>query len=114
MKRIITWFIDNPIISNLLMILIVVGGLITTNSVKMEIFPSFEVDVITVSVIYAGASPNDIEESVCIPIEENISGISGVKKITSSASEGYGIVLVEVLPSSDVDLVKEEINIWRS
>ena len=80
MKKIITWFVDNPIISNLLMVLIVVGGLITTRIVKMEIFPTFELDVVTVSVVYPGASPNDVEESLCIPIEENISGISGIKK----------------------------------
>ena len=72
MKKIISWFIDNPVISNLLMCLIIIGGAATISSLKMEIFPSFELDVVTVSVLYPGASSEDIEKSICIPIEENI------------------------------------------
>ena len=109
MKKIITWFIDNPVISNLLMFLIIIGGLLTTTSLKMEVFPSFELDVISVSVLYPGASSEDIEKSVCIPIEESIFGISGVKRINSSSSEGYGVIVAEVMAGEDPDIVKEKI-----
>ena len=109
MKRVITWFIDNPVISNLLMLLIIAGGFLTTSSLKMEIFPSFELDIITVAVAYPGASPEDIEKSVCVPIEESIYSISGIKRITSSSSEGYGLVVVEVMSEEDPETVKEKI-----
>ena len=72
------------------MILIFVGGFFTLSKIKMEIFPSFAVDVITVSVLYPGASPENVEKNICIPIEESIQGISGIKKITSGSSSGYG------------------------
>ncbi|MAV63892.1 MAG: acriflavine resistance protein B [Candidatus Marinimicrobia bacterium] len=110
MKGIITWFIDNPVISNLLMILIVVGGFLSFYNMKMEIFPELKVDVITISVVYPGASPHDIEQGICIPIEEGIEGISGIKKVSSSASESYGLVAVEIIPNEDLDLIKEKIN----
>ena len=109
MKKIITWFVDNPVISNLIMFLIVIGGFLTTSSLKMEVFPSFELDAVSISVIYSGASSEDVEKSVCIPIEESIYGISGIKKITSSSSEGYGIVVAEVMVGEDPETVKEKI-----
>ena len=109
MKGIITWFVDNIVVANLLMILIFVGGFFTLSKIKMEIFPSFAVDVVTISVLYPGASPENIEKNICIPIEESIQGISGLKKITSSSSSGYGIVAVEIMAGEDVDFIKDEI-----
>ena len=109
MKKIITWFVDNIVVANLLMILIFVGGFFTLSKIKMEIFPSFAVDVVTVSVLYPGASPENVEKNICIPIEESIQGISGIKKITSGSSSGYGVVAVEVMAGEDVDFIKDEI-----
>ena len=51
-KKIISWFVDNPVISNLLMLMIIIGGAMTISSLKMEVFPSFELDAITVSVVF--------------------------------------------------------------
>ena len=109
MKKIITWFVDNPVISNLIMFLIIIGGLLTTSSLKMEVFPSFELDAVSISVLYPGASSQDIEKSVTIPIEEAIYGISGIKKISSNSSEGYGIVIAEVMAGEDPEIIKEKI-----
>jgi len=109
MKRLITWFVDNPVISNLLMILIIAGGAFTISTLKMEVFPSFELDIITVSVVYPGAYSEDVEKSVCIPIEESVYGISGIKRVISSSSDGYGLVLVEILPGQDPKAIKDEI-----
>ena len=109
MKGIITWFVDNIVVANLLMILIFVGGFFTLSKIKMEIFPSFAVDIVTISVVYPGASPENIEKNICIPIEESIQGISGIKKITSSSSSGYGVVVVEIMAGEDVDFIKDEI-----
>lgn len=108
-KKIISWFVDNPVISNLLMFMIIIGGAMTISSLKMEVFPSFELDAITVSVVYPGASSEDVEKSVCIPIEENIYGISGIKRLISSSSEGYGVVLAELLAGEDPKSIKDEI-----
>ena len=68
MKKIITWFVDNIVVSNLLMILIFVGGFFTLSKIKMEVFPSFAVDVVTISVLYPGASPENVEKNIANPI----------------------------------------------
>ena len=109
MKKIITWFIDNPVISNLLMILIFLAGFITISNIKMEVFPGLELDVVTISVVYPGAAPEDVEKSVCIPIEESIFGISGIKNINSTASESYGVVVAQIISGEDTDTVKDKI-----
>ena len=109
MKKIITWFVDNIVVSNLLMILIFVGGFFTLSNIKMEIFPSFAVDIVTVSVLSPGSSPENIEKNISIPIEESVQGISGIKKITSSSSSGYGLVAIEIMAGEDVDFIKDEV-----
>ena len=103
MKKVITWFIDNPVISNLLMILIFLAGFITISNIKMEVFPGLELDVVAISVVYPGAAPEDVEKSVCIPIEESIFGISGIKNINSTASESYGVVVAQIISGEDID-----------
>ena len=109
MKKIITWFIDNPVISNLLMILIFLAGFITISNIKMEVFPGLELDVVAISVVYPGAAPEDVEKSVCIPIEESIFGISGIKNINSTASESYGVVVAQIISGEDTDNVRDKI-----
>ena len=57
----ISWMIHNRVTPNLLMIFLLIGGLLMTTRIKQEVFPEFTLDVITVSVSYPGASPEEIE-----------------------------------------------------
>ncbi|GIT40798.1 MAG: hypothetical protein Ct9H300mP9_6480 [Candidatus Neomarinimicrobiota bacterium] len=82
MDRIIRWFIANSVAANLLMFFIIFAGFFTLSQLRMEIFPDINLGIINVSVVYPGASPEDIEESICIRIEEQIAGVDGVKRIT--------------------------------
>ena len=75
----------------------------------MEVFPDIAIPIINVSVIYPGSSPEDVEESICVKIEEQVQGINGIKKITSTSNEGYGSVNVEVENGYDLDEVKDEV-----
>ena len=63
----------------------------------MEVFPEIELNIINVTTVYPGATPSDVEQAICIKIEERLQGLDGVKKITSTASESVGSVTVEVL-----------------
>ena len=101
MKRAVAWFAENSVAANLLMVIILVAGIITISNVKKEIFPEMSLDMISIRVPYRGAAPEEVEEGVCVRIEEAIQGLEGIKKITSTASEGMGSVMVEVLPSHD-------------
>ena len=90
MKNIINWFVNNIVAANLFMILILISGYITLPKILMEIFPAPTLDIISISVPYPGASPEDIEKSICTKIEENIAGIESIKKIRSTALENQG------------------------
>ncbi|HYC55928.1 MAG TPA: efflux RND transporter permease subunit [Candidatus Binatia bacterium] len=114
MNRVIAWFAANSVAANLLIAVIFVGGFLTLPTIKQEIFPEFETDMVTVSVLYPGASPAEIEETINIRIEEKIAGLEGVKKITSTAAENVGAVVVQAQtgtsPRELLDDVKSQVD----
>ena len=109
MKGAIRWMARNHVAANILMIVLIVGGLIKGYSIKQEVFPEVDLDRVQVTVVYPGAGPEEVEEGILRQIEENLTGIDGIKEITSSASEGIGIVIAEVASGEDVDLVLQDI-----
>ena len=109
MDRIIRWFIDNSVAANMFMLFILVAGTLTLPRLKMEVFPDIELDIVSISVVYPGASPGDVEEGICLRIEEKLQGLKGIKRITSTASENVGVTSVEILPSEDVNEIQDKI-----
>lgn len=109
MKQLVAWFAKNHVAANLLMLVIIFAGLITIPGIKKEIFPEYSTDLVSISVEYLGAAPEEVEEGVCVRIEEAIYGLDGIKKITSTASENVGSVLVELLDDADMSRVLEDI-----
>ncbi|MBO62425.1 MAG: acriflavin resistance protein [Candidatus Marinimicrobia bacterium] len=109
MKNIIRWFIANTVAANLLMIFIIIAGLFTLSRLRMEVFPDITIGIVNVTIVYPGASPEDIEESICVRVEEKIQGIDGVKRITSSSNEGYGSVNVEIENGEDINEIEDKI-----
>ena len=109
MKNIIRWFILNTVAANLLMVFIIIAGIFTLSRLRMEVFPDITIPIINVSVVYPGASPEDIEESICVKVEEQVQGINGLKRITSSSNEGYGSINIEIENGYDIDEVKDEV-----
>ena len=96
MNGLIRWFSTNHVAANLLMVTIVAAGLMSAANIKQEVFPEITMDMVTVSVPYLGATPAEVEEAVCIRVEEAVQGVDGIKKITSAATEGLGIVTIEL------------------
>ena len=113
-KGLLGWFASNHVAANLLMFLVITAGLLTIFSIKMEVFPEFSLDMVNVMVPYRGASPADVEEGVCLRVEEAIAAVDGIKRMTSTASEGVGSTLVEVEeyanPKEVLDDIKAEID----
>jgi len=105
----ISWFTRNGVAANLLMLLLVLGGLASYFFVKRELFPQFSLDTVIVRVPYPGASPSEVEDLVVIRIEEAVQGIDGIKEINSSAQENYGSVSIVVDKGYDISKVKDEI-----
>jgi multidrug efflux pump subunit AcrB len=109
MKRAIAWFAENSVAANLLMILILGSGLLTISNLRMEIFPEFAADMITVSVPYPGAAPAEVEEAICIRIEEAVQGLEGIRKISSTANENSGVVTIEVNADYDIRRLLDDV-----
>ena len=109
MNRAIAWFAENSVAANLLMVVILASGLITIGGIELEIFPEFSADVVQVSVVYRGAAPEEVEEGVCVRIEEAVQSIEGIKRIRSTASENRGSVNIELIPGTDARRVLEDV-----
>ena len=109
MNGVIAWFARNHVAANLLMALMAVGGLVSLPSIQQKTFPDIDVNVIAIGVVYLGAAPEEVEQGVCIRIEEEINGINGIEKITSSAAEGACGVSAELMDGYPVDRALSEI-----
>lgn len=109
MNGMINWFARNSVAANLLMVFLVTSGLFAAFSLTSEVFPEISLDRLHIQVPYLGAAPEEVEQAVCVRIEEAIQGVEGIKQITSTASEGVGSVLVELELSADARRVLEDV-----
>lgn len=109
MRRIVEWSVNSPVLANLLMVFLLGFGTFTAINVKRETFPEFSLDRIQVSVEYRGASAEEIEESICVKIEEELAGIEGIKKLTSNAEDNLGVVIAELEDWADPGKVQDDI-----
>ncbi|GHE83316.1 efflux RND transporter permease subunit [Thalassotalea profundi] len=99
----IAWFARNHVAANLLMITIFLSGLLSLKgNIPLEVFPSFESDIVNVSVTLRGATPEDVEQGVAIRIEEAVQDLEGIKHISSTSVEGSARVRIEVDSGYDV------------
>ncbi len=105
----VSWFVSNHVAANILMALFIIGGLIALSSMRTETFPSIDPKLITVTVPYPGATPYEVADSITNRVEEALLGINGVKRIASTASEGAGVINVELEDFADADDVYNEV-----
>eukprot|EP01093_Parvamoeba_rugata_P001799 TRINITY_DN122_c0_g1_i12.p1 TRINITY_DN122_c0_g1~~TRINITY_DN122_c0_g1_i12.p1 ORF type:complete len:1052 (-),score=251.79 TRINITY_DN122_c0_g1_i12:5405-8560(-) len=110
-KGLIAWFARNHVAANLLMWMLVVGGLFGAFSIQKQVFPSFEIDIINVRVPYLGAAPQEVEEGVILKIEESIKNLEGIKQVTSTAVEGMGTVSIQVEENYDIQSLLDEVKV---
>lgn len=93
----IAWFTKNHVAANLLLLTILMAGLFSlSNRIPLEVFPSFESDVISVNVSLRGATPEDVEQGIAIRVEEAVQDLEGIERITSRSSEGSASINIEV------------------
>ncbi|MDY6974058.1 MAG: efflux RND transporter permease subunit, partial [Thermodesulfobacteriota bacterium] len=109
MRTAIAWFAENHVAANLLMMFLLFAGAITGISMKLEVFPDFSLDRISITTEYFGASPAEVEEAIIRRIEENVAGLAGIKRIDSVAREGFGMVSVEVMKGWDLQTLLDEV-----
>ncbi|MBW2651441.1 MAG: efflux RND transporter permease subunit [Deltaproteobacteria bacterium] len=91
------------------MMFLVLAGIFTLYTIKLEVFPETSLDRISIITSYPGASPAEVEEAIIFPIEEPLAGLSGIKRIDSTSKEGIGTVTVEIIKGWDIKTLLDEV-----
>lgn len=114
MKLLLTAFARNTVFANIITALLLLSGVIASKSTIREVFPEFSLDIITISVAYPGADPEEVEEGINRKIEEAIEGLEGIRQYTTSSRENLGSATIEVKKGYDVaevlDRVKSKVD----
>ena len=100
--------VRNPVPANLLMLAAIAVGIYSALSLRREFFPEVEPDTARVAIVYPGASPEEIEESIVYKVEDALADVDEVKRIRTSVTEGSASVLVEFEDGTDIDKAVEE------
>jgi len=109
MRDPIGWFASHRVAANLLMLGIVAGGLLTLPTITREVFPDITPEIVTVRVAYPGASPDEVETTIVTRIEDAVEGLLGVRRVTSTASEGLASVTAELFTDADPARVLDDL-----
>lgn len=109
MKGIISFFIRYSVAVNVLMMAMILFGIMGLLQTKSSFFPQSESNIITVSIVYPGASPEEIEEGIVLKIEDNLRGLVGIDRVTSSSRENGAVITVEGLRDFDIDVLLTDV-----
>ncbi len=99
----IDFSIRNPLLVNLLLIIVLLAGVISWYAMPQEMFPVVEQDKVRITTLFEGASPEEMERQVTLPIEQELDGLADIDVLSSTSSEGSSNILIELKSGSDVD-----------
>ena len=109
MRTPITWFVKNPVATNLLMMIFLAGGFISYLNLNQEEFPDIDFGIVQVSVSYLGATPDESESAICLRIEEALEGAEDLDRLTSTAREGGCDATLELANGADLNRVLNDV-----
>ncbi len=105
----IGWFTKNPVAANLLMVLVISTGLISALNISKNMFPVGDLDQISISAVYPGAAPIEVEKGVILPMEAALQGLKGIKKINSTAGRDMASINLEIESNEDIQEVMAQV-----
>lgn len=109
MKKLIAYFIKYEVAVNIVIIAFIIFGLLGAFSLRSSFFPLSDSKNVIISVAYPGASPQEIEEGVVLKIEDNLKGLQGIDRVTSTSRENSGSINVEIEKGRDIDFMLLEV-----
>jgi multidrug efflux pump subunit AcrB len=109
MQSIVKYFIKYGISGNVILALVLIFGFFGLTSLRRTFFPEIPSRIISIQAVYLGASPQEIEESVVLKIEDNLKGTTGIERITSVSNENLATVTVEIKQNAEIDLVLQDV-----
>lgn len=113
MKRVFQYFIDRPLLVNLLAVLIILLGLTSSSKMSREGLPRVDMRRMEITTVYPGASPEDVELNVTVPLEEALKGVTGIKEFTSQSMENISSIMI-ILDEDVTDKEEVKRNIRRA
>ena len=108
---IIAYFANNPVAANLMMGFIIIMGILSYLTIQRQMFPNIEINYININASYPGASPQEIEESILIKIEESIKDVTEIKKGVSRSFRNSGRISLEIDPDKNLSDVLDKIKL---
>lgn len=109
MRALVTYFIKYPFAGNLLAVVFLLLGWVGVSQLNSTVMPQIDPGVITVTASYPGASPEEVEKGVSLKIEDNLKGISGIDKVTSSSKENMVTISVRLESGYDGNLALQDV-----
>ena len=109
MRKLVTYFIKHSVAVNIVVITFLIFGFVGVYNLKSSFFPLVDSKNININIIYPGASPQEIEEGVVLKIEDNLKGLNGVERVTSTSKENSGSINVEIEKGKDIDFMLLEV-----
>lgn len=105
----VAWMAGHSVAANLIMLMCLVGGFLSLQKIKQEVFPDIQLDMVIVSVSYPGASPEEVERGIILSVEEGVQGLDGVEEVTSVAREGSGTITIEAILGADIQKLADDV-----
>ena len=99
----IRFSINNPLLTNMLLVIIFIMGMLSWNAMPQEMFPNIQLDKVRISTSFEGAAPEEVERQVTLPIEEEFDGVADIDVVTSTSQEGVSNILIKLKPGTNVD-----------
>lgn len=109
MRKLIAYFIRYHVAVNVFIIAFIIFGVLGYRSLKSSFFPLVDSKIINVSITYPGASPQEIEEGIVLQIEDNLKGLKGIDRVTSTSRENSGTITVEIEKGENIDFMLLEV-----
>jgi len=102
-------FVQHRVAPNLLMIIMIIAGLFALKKLNVQFFPNFELDLITVSTVWSGASAEDIETAITIPLEQRLRSLDHLQEMSSSSAPGVSGITLEFDEGTDMLLAMQQV-----
>ena len=109
MRKLIAYFIKYHVAVNVMVIAFFIFGIVGALSLKSSFFPLVDSKNIVITITYPGASPQEVEEGIVLKIEDNLKGLDGVDRVTSTSRENSGTINVEIEKGKDIDFMLLEV-----
>jgi len=107
-QGIIPMLLRHRVAANVLMLLAFVVGILGVTRMNVQFFPSFALDIVSVRVVWSGASAEDVEAAITTPLEERLKTIDGLKRMTSTSAQGVASITLELQERTDALLALDQ------